>query len=72
MNLVRRLIDNFKTVRLEQVPGESNAKVDSLAKAASQKDPGVLGMIPLELLEHPSVPEAEVHQIEVKSLLRHG
>ncbi|XP_017227902.2 uncharacterized protein LOC108203469 [Daucus carota subsp. sativus] len=66
MNLVRRLIESFKTVRLEKIPRESNAEADSLAKAASQKDPGVLGMIPLELLDHPSVPEAEVHQIETE------
>ena len=26
----------------------------------------------LGVFEHPSLPEAEVHQIEVKSLLRHG
>nr|XP_017245025.1 PREDICTED: uncharacterized protein LOC108216700 [Daucus carota subsp. sativus] len=66
MNLVRRLIENFKTVRLEQIPRENNAEADSLAKAASQKDHGVLGMIPLELLDHPSVPEAEIHQIEAE------
>ena len=64
MNLVRRLIEEFKVIRLEQIPRESNAEADSLAKAASQKDLGVLGMIPLELLECPSVPEAEVRQIE--------
>ncbi|XP_017217112.1 uncharacterized protein LOC108194669 [Daucus carota subsp. sativus] len=66
MNLVRRLIEEFKIIRLERIPRESNAEADSLAKAASQKDLGVLGMIPLELLECPSVPEAEVHQIETE------
>ena len=51
-------------MRLEQVLRESNAEADLLAKAASQKDSGVLGIVLLELLDNPTVPEGEVQQVE--------
>lgn len=60
----QRLIRKFKEVKLVKIPRGENGNADALAKWGSQKDVAVLGVIPLEVLKSPSVPEEEVMQID--------
>ncbi|XP_059294835.1 uncharacterized protein LOC132047875 [Lycium ferocissimum] len=56
------LFARFKEWELEQVPRESNAKADSLAKLASVADPGEPGSRSVIHLLHPIGCEIEVHE----------
>ncbi|XP_074355930.1 uncharacterized protein LOC141695592 [Apium graveolens] len=58
------LIGKFKEVRLECVPREKNSDADALAKIGSQQEAALLGSIPLEIQEIPSIPEVEVMQVD--------
>ncbi|XP_074377973.1 uncharacterized protein LOC141719490 [Apium graveolens] len=60
----RRLIGRFKEVRLECVPREKNSNADALAKMGSQQEAVLLGSIPLEIQEIPSIPEVEAMQVD--------
>ncbi|XP_074362689.1 uncharacterized protein LOC141702961 [Apium graveolens] len=50
------LIGMFKEFRLECVPWEKNGNADALAKMGSQQEVVLLGSIPLEIREIPSIP----------------
>ncbi|XP_074342690.1 uncharacterized protein LOC141680333 [Apium graveolens] len=58
------LIGMFKEVRLECVPREKNSNADALAKMGSQREAVLLGSIPLEIQEIPSIPEIKVIQVD--------
>ncbi|XP_074323957.1 uncharacterized protein LOC141660874 [Apium graveolens] len=60
----QRLIGKFKEVRLECVPRENNNNADALAKMGSQHEAMLLGSIPLEIQEIPSIPEIEAMQVD--------
>ncbi|XP_074336314.1 uncharacterized protein LOC141673462 [Apium graveolens] len=64
LRCTQRLIEKFKEVRLECVPREKNRNADALAKMGSQLEAVLLGSIPLEVQEIPSIPEAEVMQVD--------
>ncbi|XP_074377865.1 uncharacterized protein LOC141719388 [Apium graveolens] len=59
LRCTQRLIGMFKEVRLECVPREKNSNADALAKMGSQQEAVLLGSIPLEIQEVPSIPEIE-------------
>ncbi|XP_074328190.1 uncharacterized protein LOC141666099 [Apium graveolens] len=48
---------NFKELRLEYVPREKDSNADALAKMGSQQEAVLLGSIPMEIQEVPSIPE---------------
>ncbi|XP_074336596.1 uncharacterized protein LOC141673754 [Apium graveolens] len=54
----------FKEVKLECVPREKNSNADALAKMGSQQEAVLLGSIPLEVQEIPSIPEIEIMQVD--------
>ncbi|XP_074323825.1 uncharacterized protein LOC141660733 [Apium graveolens] len=58
------LIGMFKEVRLECVPREKNSNADALAKMGSQQEAVLLGSIPLEIQEIPSIPEVETMRVD--------
>ncbi|XP_074336867.1 uncharacterized protein LOC141674041 [Apium graveolens] len=58
------LIGKFKEVRMECVPREKNKNADALAKMGSHQEAVLLGSIPFEIQEIPSIPEVEAMQIE--------
>ncbi|XP_074352775.1 uncharacterized protein LOC141691924 [Apium graveolens] len=62
--LRQRLIGMFKEVRLECVPREKNSIADALAKMGSQQEAVLLGSIPLEIQEIPSIPEVETMRVD--------
>ncbi|XP_074378040.1 uncharacterized protein LOC141719561 [Apium graveolens] len=64
LRCTQRLIGKFKEVRLECVPREKNNNADALAKIGSQQEAVLLGSIPLEIQEIPSIPEVEVMQVD--------
>ncbi|XP_074347181.1 uncharacterized protein LOC141686014 [Apium graveolens] len=64
LRCTRRLIGMFKEVRLECVPREKNSNADALAKMGSQQEVVLLGFIPLEIQEVPSIPEIEIMQVD--------
>ncbi|XP_074360143.1 uncharacterized protein LOC141700232 [Apium graveolens] len=64
LRCTQRLILKFKEVRLECVPREKNNNADALAKMGSQQEAVLLGSIPSELQEIPSIPEVEVMQVD--------
>ncbi|XP_074366739.1 uncharacterized protein LOC141707460 [Apium graveolens] len=57
LRCTQRLIGMFKEVRLECVPREKNSNADALEKMGSQQEAVLLGSIPLEIQEIPSIPE---------------
>ncbi|XP_074326867.1 uncharacterized protein LOC141664812 [Apium graveolens] len=64
LRYTQHLIGMFKEVRLEYVSREKNGKADNLAKIGSQQEAVLLGSIPLEIREIPSIPEIEVMQVD--------
>ncbi|XP_074326890.1 uncharacterized protein LOC141664835 [Apium graveolens] len=66
LRCTQRLIGRFKEVRLECVPWEKDNNADVLAKMGSQQEVVLLGSIPLEIQEIPSIPEVEVTLLEDK------
>ncbi|XP_074360235.1 uncharacterized protein LOC141700333 [Apium graveolens] len=64
LRCAQRLIGKFKEVRLEFVPRKKNSNADALAKMGSQQEAVLLGSIPLEIQEIPSIPEVEVMQVD--------
>ncbi|XP_074346342.1 uncharacterized protein LOC141685117 [Apium graveolens] len=58
------LIGMFKEVRLECVSREKNSNADALEKMGSQQEAVLLGSIPLEIQEIPSIPEIEIMQVD--------
>ncbi|XP_074326869.1 uncharacterized protein LOC141664814 [Apium graveolens] len=68
-NLIARsgselVVNQFREVRLECVPREKNSNADALAKMGSQQEAVLLGSIPLEIQEIPSIPEIEAMQVD--------
>ncbi|XP_074356164.1 uncharacterized protein LOC141695855 [Apium graveolens] len=61
---MQRLIGRFKEVILECVPREKNSNADALEKIGSQQEAVLLGSIPLEIQEIPSISEVEVMQVD--------
>ncbi|XP_074363974.1 uncharacterized protein LOC141704674 [Apium graveolens] len=59
----QRLIGKFREVRLECVLREKNSNADALEKMGSQQEAVLLGSIPLEIQEIPSIPEVEAMQV---------
>lgn len=51
-------------LRMAQVPRLENSNVDALAKLASSKDSELLGVVPVEELEHPTI-DKDVEMIMV-------
>ncbi|XP_074336467.1 uncharacterized protein LOC141673611 [Apium graveolens] len=51
-------------ILLECVPREKNSNADALAKMGSQQEAVLLGSIPLEIQEVPSIPEIETMQVD--------
>ncbi|XP_074346871.1 uncharacterized protein LOC141685681 [Apium graveolens] len=64
LRCTQHLIGKFKEVRLECVPREKNNNADALAKMGSQQEAVLLGSIPLEIQEIPSIPEVEMMQVD--------
>ncbi|XP_074323197.1 uncharacterized protein LOC141660133 [Apium graveolens] len=64
LRCTQRLITKFKEARLECVSKEKNSNADALAKIGSQMKAVLLGSIPLEIQEIPSIPEIEVMQVD--------
>ncbi|XP_074346553.1 uncharacterized protein LOC141685345 [Apium graveolens] len=64
LRCTQRLIGMFKEVRLECVPQEKNSNADALAKMGSQQEAVLLGTIPLEIQEIPSIPEVETMRVD--------
>ncbi|XP_074361144.1 uncharacterized protein LOC141701377 [Apium graveolens] len=64
LRCTQRLIGMFKEVRLECVPREKNSNADALAKMGSQQEAVLLGSIPLEIQEIPSIPEVETMRVD--------
>ncbi|XP_074323019.1 uncharacterized protein LOC141659968 [Apium graveolens] len=64
LRCTQRLIGMFKEVRLECVPREKNNNADALAKMGAQQEAVLLGSIPLELHEIPSIPEVETMRVD--------
>ncbi|XP_074337018.1 uncharacterized protein LOC141674193 [Apium graveolens] len=64
LRCTQRLIGMFKEVRLECVPWEKNSNADALAKMGSQQEAVLLGSIPLEIQEVPSIPEIDTMQVD--------
>ncbi|XP_074336077.1 uncharacterized protein LOC141673246 [Apium graveolens] len=64
LRCTQRLIGKFKEFRMECVPREKNNNADALAKMGSQQEAMLLGSIPLEILEIPSIPEVEAMQVD--------
>ncbi|XP_074346250.1 uncharacterized protein LOC141685024 [Apium graveolens] len=56
LRYTQRLIGRFKEVCLECIPQEKNNNVNVLAKMGSQQEAVLLGSIPLEIQEIPSIP----------------
>ncbi|XP_074347286.1 uncharacterized protein LOC141686130 [Apium graveolens] len=59
---MQRLIGKFREVRVECVPREKNNNAIALEKMGSQAV--LLGSIPLEIQEVPSIPEIETMQVD--------
>ncbi|XP_074351512.1 uncharacterized protein LOC141690628 [Apium graveolens] len=64
LRCTHRLIGMFKEVRLECILREKNSNADALAKMGSQQEAVLLGSIPLEIQEIPSIPEIEIIQVD--------
>ncbi|XP_074373851.1 uncharacterized protein LOC141714218 [Apium graveolens] len=64
LRCTQRLIGMFKEVRLECVMREKNSNADALAKMGSQQEAVLLGSIPLEVQEIPSILEIEIMQVD--------
>ncbi|XP_074336611.1 uncharacterized protein LOC141673769 [Apium graveolens] len=64
LRCTQRLIGIFIEVRMECVPREKNSNADALAKMGSQQEAVLLGSIPLEIQEIPSIPEIEIMQVD--------
>ncbi|XP_074346209.1 uncharacterized protein LOC141684979 [Apium graveolens] len=64
LRCTQRLIGMFKEVRLECVSREKNGNADALEKMGLQQEAVLLGSIPLEIQEIPSIPEIEVMQVD--------
>ncbi|XP_074377629.1 uncharacterized protein LOC141719147 [Apium graveolens] len=64
LRCTQRLVGKFKEVRLECVSREKNSNADALEKMGSQHEAVLLGSIPLEIQEIPSIPEVEAMQVE--------
>ncbi|XP_074356057.1 uncharacterized protein LOC141695732 [Apium graveolens] len=64
LRCTQRLIEKFREVKLECVPREKNINADALAKMGSQQEVVLLGSIPLEIQEIPSIPEVEMMHVD--------
>ncbi|XP_074342880.1 uncharacterized protein LOC141680595 [Apium graveolens] len=64
LRCTQRLIGKYNEVRLECVPREKNINADALEKMGSQQEAVLLGSIPLEIHEIPSIPEIEAMQVD--------
>ncbi|XP_074342196.1 uncharacterized protein LOC141679653 [Apium graveolens] len=64
LRCAQRLIGMFKEVRLECVPREKNSNADALEKMGLQQEAVLLGSIPLEIQEVPSILEIETMQVD--------
>ncbi|XP_074355791.1 uncharacterized protein LOC141695447 [Apium graveolens] len=64
LRCTQRLIGKFKEVRLEFILREKNSNADAVAKMGSQQEAVLLGSIPLEIQEIPSIPEIEAMQVD--------
>ncbi|XP_074342442.1 uncharacterized protein LOC141680000 [Apium graveolens] len=58
------LIGMFKEVRLECVLREKNSNADALEKMGSQQEAVLLGSIPIEIQEIPSILEVEIMRVD--------
>ncbi|XP_074374514.1 uncharacterized protein LOC141714917 [Apium graveolens] len=60
LKCAQRIIARFNEVRLELIPRGQNEGADELEKLGSRREATVLGVVPLDIQRHPSVPEHEV------------
>lgn len=60
----QELLAKFREVKLDQIPRGKNTNADALAKLGSQRESTLLGVIPLQIQEQPSVFKEEVMEIE--------
>ncbi|XP_024021745.1 protein NYNRIN-like [Morus notabilis] len=54
---VKEELIKFKNYEILQIPRAKNANADALAKLASSKDSGTLGVVPIKELERPTIEE---------------
>ncbi|XP_060965518.1 uncharacterized protein LOC133034447 [Cannabis sativa] len=54
---VRKNLEKFDYFKIEQIPREQNSNVDALAKLASQNEFDELNLVPVEMLNEPSICE---------------
>ena len=65
LKLVRKLSQKFDCFALTRIPRSENVQADALAALASSSDPGLKRVIPVELIENPSIgPPIVVNLIE--------
>ncbi|XP_074347110.1 uncharacterized protein LOC141685935 [Apium graveolens] len=60
LKYAQRIIARFNEVRLELIPRGQNKGADELAKLGSHREATLLGVVPLDIQRHPSVPKQEV------------
>ncbi|XP_074361662.1 uncharacterized protein LOC141701928 [Apium graveolens] len=60
LKCAQRIIARFNEVRLELIPCGKNEGADELAKLGSRREATLLGVVPLDIQRHSSVPENEV------------
>lgn len=61
----QELIAKFREVKLDQIPRGKNTNAHALAKLGSQRDSTLLGVIPLQIQEQPSIFREEVMDVEL-------
>ncbi|XP_074362787.1 uncharacterized protein LOC141703077 [Apium graveolens] len=63
LECTQRIIKLFNEVRVEHISRDENTGADALAKLGSQREATLLGVIPLEIQNMPSVPEEFTFEI---------
>ncbi|XP_074328487.1 uncharacterized protein LOC141666399 [Apium graveolens] len=59
LKCAQRIIARFNEMRLELIPRGQNEGADELAKLGSHREATLLGVVPLDIQRHPSVPKHE-------------
>ncbi|KAG7600736.1 Ribonuclease H-like superfamily [Arabidopsis suecica] len=67
---VRNLSENFQSFELTRVPRGDNSAADALAALASTSEVTVSRMIPVEVIDHPSIAMGEMNLVTTRSMRR--
>ena len=55
MEKVKELLGQFDTVTITQIPQNENSNTDTLARLATGLEDSLLKIVPLEILDEPSI-----------------